>query len=419
VDYAPAHLVADVTSTPGKCILSWTDGPSGGPVSYTYGRNGTDTGGAPAWTSMPFGTSTTGKYSVVLDKLKPATAYTFTVVARTAIPNRTWAASVSATTPGTPPVVTPPPSTGAVTWSSGVWTNQEAALATEFATRRGQALGNICVFTSRQSWADQLQVEENTGKPWWTGALPAGFNGDLVIKIPLWTEDGDTGTQAQWQQLAMQIADADRSAWVCLGWEMNMGSKGQGWEWQLTAANFGAWVQRYRQAVTWMKAARPGLRFAWNPNAGADQPGGDSRAAFQELRDLHHAYGPDSYDAWPPDTDAAGRATHLTEKGYLGESYTYANTNGMQFVLPEWGVSSGTQWAGHCGGDNPQYINDYLGFLKSKQGLTVKRFIDGIPAPAIAFDSYFSDPADYLRSQLWTQNPKAGAAYTAQFKATA
>jgi hypothetical protein len=194
-----------------------------------------------------------------------------------------------------------------------------------------------------------------------------------------------------------------------------MGSKGQGWEWQLTAANFADWVKSYRQAVVWMKAVRPNLRFAWNPNSGGDQAGGDQRAAFQQLKDLHQAYGPDSYDAWPPDNTAAGRVTHLTERGYLGESIEYAIANGVQGCLPEWGVYSGTQW-GTQAGDNPQYINDYMSCMKSYKDLTVKCAIDGVVRPAFAFDSYFSDPADYLRSQLWTQNPKAGAAYAAQFK---
>lgn len=412
-DFMP-KLKVDVTSKPGSALLAWADGPSGAPTTYKFGRNGTDTGGAGPWTSVAL---PPGTHTAELDKLTPGAPYIFTVTATTLVPARNWIATVSATIPKgtTTPPPPPPPGTGAVTWSSGVWANQDAALATDFAARRGQALGNIVVFTSRQSWAAQLEVDEATGKPWWTAAMPAGFTGDLVVKLPLWTMDGDRGTQSDWQQLANQIGATGRAVWVCLGWEMNMGSKGQGWEWQLTAANFNDWVMLYRQAVVWMKAVRPGLRFAWNPNSGGDQAGGDQRAAFQELKDLHHGYGPDSYDAWPPDNTPAGRVTHLTERGYLGESYAYAVANGCQFVLPEWGVYSGTQW-GTQGGDNPQYVNDYMGFLASKQHETVKLAINGQTVPAIGSDSYFSDPADYLRSALWTQNPKAGAAYAQWFK---
>jgi hypothetical protein len=285
-----------------------------------------------------------------------------------------------------------------------VWTNQEAALATDFAARRGQALGNVVVFTSRQNWAAQLSQE-------WRAGIPAGFTGDLVIKIPLWTEDGDNGSTGDWAELARQIADVDDTAWVCLAWEMNLPNY-----YNLNASP--AWAAKYRTAVMTMRKEATGLRFAWNPNAGPDQTGVDSRAVFQQLKDLHTGYGVDGYDCYPADLNADAWFVHLNGRGFLGESYDYARANGMQFVLPEWGVASGSQWGSNKGFDNPKYINDYLGFLKAVQHETVTLTINGKTVPSIGFESYFSDPADYLRSD-WASNPKSAAAYAAQFKASA
>lgn len=403
VDFTP-KLTVDVTTKPGSALLDWTDGPSGTPNNYIYQRSGKDTVGSGPWTS-PVLSSTV--HSAELDKLVPGMTYGFTVMAVTTVPAKSWQTTVTLTIPkATVPVDPPQPGTGAVLWSSGVWCNQDANQALAFEKQRGQALGNIMVYTTRKNWDAQLTAE------WIRGIPPNSVRkASLVIKIPLWTEDGDNGSAADWRLLAQQIASVDPNAWVCLAWEMNLPS----WYYKLTATNFAQWVSKYRAAVMTMKLVAPGLRFAWNPNVGSDQAGGDSRAAFQQLKDLHHAYGIDSYDLYPADISTSAWTAHLTARGFLGESFSYALANGMQFILPEWGVASGTQWGNSKGFDNPRYINDFMGFLKSKQALTVKRAIDGLTVPAIGFETYFSEPDPYLRSD-WASNPKAAAAYAAQFK---
>jgi hypothetical protein len=175
-----------------------------------------------------------------------------------------------------------------------------------------------------------------------------------------------------------------------------------------------AWQNSFIQAVRWMKAVAPGLRIVWNPNKGDDQTSGCekstncSRSAFQAVKDYVDVYAVDSYDSYPPDNTAANRDVHVN--GILGEGLAYAQAAHKKFAVPEWGIScnsgSDCDWAGFAGGDNPQYIHDYLAFFKAH-------------AADLAFESYFDEPAGYIRSALDVTpvGPNAPAAYRADIQA--
>lgn len=304
----------------------------------------------------------------------------------TPTPSATATASPSPTASGRP---------SGLAWSSGVGPGAQAG----FAAGRGRAVDNVSVFPSRGSWADRNGLLD----PWWQAAVPAADRGrvDLVVGLPLWPQSnslGNTGTDAQWRALADQIEQVDANAYVRLGWEMNIPSA----YWALTNANAFAWTDEFRRIVIQMKTAAPALRFVWNPNNGADQScNACSRPAFQRVKAHIYAYGIDSYDAYPPVTSNVNEQYHLTAFGKLGESYQYALDNDVKFALPEWGVSSGTSWAGNTGGDNPRYMNLYVGFVKAR-------------AVNVAFDSYFNEAASYVRSELFTStHPLASQAYKA------
>lgn len=289
----------------------------------------------------------------------------------------------------------------ALPWSSGVAPqSQTTARADQFASFRGAAVDNVVLFPPRDNWS-------TLSDPAWIAAgLPTGFNAtrdDLVMTIPLWPGSNSvssTGTQAQWQNLANVIKAKDPNAYIRLGWEMNLPN----WYFNLNSSNRTAWQNAFVQAVQWMKAVAPNLRIVWNPNKGADQTSGCSscsRDVFQAVKSYVDVYGIDSYDSWPPDNNAANRSTHLNS--LLGESLTYAKNNGKKFAVPEWGIAcntAGCQWQGNAGGDNPQYIHDYLGFFAGH-------------AADLAFESYFDEPSSYIRSALSTApiGPNAPAAY--------
>jgi Fibronectin type III domain len=385
---------AKVTVGTGTATITWkVENDGGSPVlDFSVGRDGTDSAGTGPWEAVEAPTVTSRTFT----KLVAGRTYLLDVTARNAV-GRSATLTLPATLPGTPnpePVPTPGPATvrpSGLAWTSGVWTNQDRAKALAFASNRGRPNDVVQVFPSRdKGWAGMLDTS-------WVNAVTPGA--DAVVKLPLWPENGSlTGQGADWHQLALNIARAYPTAWVALGWEMNIGQY-----WKITPANRDAWIAAWRLAASSMLQAAPRLRIGWNPNAGPDQTGVDCRAAFQAVKEYCTWYGVDSYDAWPPLISAAGLNTHLTATGYLGESYAYARANGKLFCLPEWGVSVGSQWAGHSGGDNPTYIREYLTWIKAN-------------ASGIGFETYFSEPAAYLRSDF-ASCPKAGAEYNRIIKA--
>ena len=294
-------------------------------------------------------------------------------------------------------------------WSSGLFGAHTGSVAAEFgAWRNGRPVDNVVVFPSRDSWPEMLGT-------WWYDALPSNFNperDDLVVSLPLWPDGasvGNTGTDAQWRQLAERIAARDPDAWVRLGWEMNIGQP-----WAITNDNKAQWGDAFNRAAGLMSQAAPDLRFVWNPNKGADQscdtPSAEqcSRDVFQQVKSSVDAYAIDSYDSFPALTSDAAEDTHLNAFGNLAESLAYARDNGKLFAVPEWGIACNTgscQWAGNAGGDNPRYIDVYLDFFAEN-------------APDIAFESYFEEPADYIRSALTITpiGPDAPAAYREQIQ---
>jgi hypothetical protein len=296
------------------------------------------------------------------------------------------------------------PHASGLSWSSGLYAGHDAEAAADFGTwRNGRPVDNIVVFPARDSWSAMLNT-------WWYSSLPSTFDperDDLVVSLPLWPDGAsvdDTGTDAQWRQLADQIEARDPNAWVRLGWEMNIGQP-----WAITNGNKARWADAFDRAVNLMRDAAPQLRFVWNPNKGADQscdtPTAQrcSRDVFEQVAASVDAYAIDSYDSFPALTSDAAEDAHLNGFGNLEESLAYATANGKLFAVPEWGVAcdtSGCQWAGNAGGDNPRYVQVYLDFFAEH-------------ATDIAFESYFEEPAAYIRSALNTNpiGPNAPAAY--------
>ncbi|MBL7253240.1 hypothetical protein [Paractinoplanes lichenicola] len=315
---------------------------------------------------------------------------------------------------------TPPPASGRASglpWSSGVGPQEQSrARADQFAAYRGAAVDNVVLFPPRDNWSTV------SDPAWIANGLPTGFNAtrdDLVMTVPLWPGSnsvGNTGTQAQWQNLANVIAAKDANAYVRLGWEMNLPSSywmiGDGtkydYDGNLIPNNKAQWQASFLQAAQWIKAAQPNLRIVWNPNYGGDQTCTNcARTVFQAVKQYISVYAIDTYDSWNPDIGTAGTAEHLAR---LNDTRDYAAANGKKWAVPEWGlgcnVAPDCQWAGHAGGDNPQYVHDYLTYFKNN-------------ASNLAFESYFDEPGPYIRSALSVTpiGPNAPAKYKADIAA--
>jgi hypothetical protein len=206
--------------------------------------------------------------------------------------------------------------------------------------------------------------------------------------------------------MAQALKADGRTAVIRLGWEMNL----DGWAWKCTEANLAQWRRRWSQYYDLFKGilgdkALIGL----NPNVGPSQTG--MKGDWVELMWVSGKVdwcGPDTYDCWEPFTSQANIDTQWNrEFGWKWWS-AKAIAKKIPLAIPEWGVSSGYQWAGHRGNDNPRFITEMSKFLKYHQD----------QGGTVLLDGYFHDSESYLLSDFKT-NPKAGAEYNRLFGGTA
>jgi hypothetical protein len=299
------------------------------------------------------------------------------------------------TTPMPPPTV--PPKTG---WNVGVWSQHDRAQAEAWFQWIGRGPGrtrsHVTMFVTHD------KNEAAMTNDWWTRApygIPPGRG--LSLRIPL-VPGGDTDLKkdrsATFRTIARQAAAIDPNALICPGWEMNL----PGWPHKVTAGNLDAWRAAWTRCYDVMKAEAPGLIIGFNPNGGdLGQTGVDIRKAWVEGK--VDAAGPDQYDCWPGDLDTATRSQMLDRPGGLQWWADLTKAQRVPLIVPEWGVSSGTQWRGHTGGDSSRYIQFMFDFFKR--------------TPHLSHESYFNEPAPYVASDIFRvggarpSNPKAGLSY--------
>lgn len=277
-------------------------------------------------------------------------------------------------------------------FDSGVFPMHKASVATKFGQDRGAANDVIAVFPTRDSWNSLLNG-------WWMDdqRIPADFKGTLNVGMPMWPQDGNLATAArggyneQWKSFARMLAKKYPNAYVRPGWEMNL----PGWYYAATPATKDQWIAAWRHAVTAMRAEAPGLRMVWNPNEGRGQTGTPDAAMFWPGDAYVDIVGIDAYDWWPRYTTDANIARHRDGEYGWNHWLNFAKAHGKKFAVPEWGVAPAN---GASGGDNPKYIAFVYDFLEKN-------------AAHIAFETYFQESDSYIRSDLFTNSPKATAEY--------
>lgn len=320
----------------------------------------------------------------------------------------------STTNPPQPPTAspTPPPATtsparttlSGLAWSDGVWSMHSATGADQFATWRGKGVDNVSVFTSRENWAAMQSNWWSIKAPAANAVIPASFSAsrdDFVIALPLWTDDGAAGTDAQWTTLANQIKAVDPNGYVRLGWEMNCCFS--------KATNAATWRAQYSRAATLLKAAAPGLRMVFNPVEGSSGSGIVADMRTLVVLGKVDVIGIDAYDFYPAYNTDANWANHRDKTYGWNFWYDYAQANGMGFAVPEFGVYTALTVSG---GDNPKYINYVYTWLAQKAAAK---------PGSITFVSYFNESAAYCKCNLYptAPNPNAAAAYRTQINALA
>ncbi|WP_285599100.1 hypothetical protein [Kineosporia sp. NBRC 101731] len=275
-------------------------------------------------------------------------------------------------------------------WSDGGFFEHSASGATAFAQWRGAPLDNVQAYTDRSTWTAQLN-------PWWAGSVPATFQpgrDDFILSVPLWTDDGDAGSDGNWKELGQKIAAVDPDALVRLGWEMNCCFS--------RATDAEAWKKQFSRAVTLLRTAAPNLLIVFNPNEGAAQGGTVSAIENLYVPGKVDIIALDAYDWYEPFTTAASITTHFTKPYGWDYWYRFARERNLPFGLGEFSVYSGSAASG---GDNPKFFEAAYGWLADR---------DKADPGSIRFVALFNDSATYCGCALSdSRNPKAAAAYRA------
>lgn len=299
-----------------------------------------------------------------------------------------------ATEPGADPEPEPP---APATWSSGAFTEHNAQALAAMGAWRGKPMGNAAVFPTYDQGTAGLE------STWWLAA--AGDAPDISIGIPMCLKGGTISTDLSpsFRRMAAAMKADGRRFFLRLGWEMNINQP-----WRVTDSNLATWRAAWVRYYDLFKGVLgdKGL-VGFNPNIGENQSGLSGSVLRAWVDGQVDWCGPDAYDCWPAMTSAAAIANQLTRNQGLEWWASTARQKGVRLALPEFGASSGTQWAGHCGGDNPMYIEAIAAFRE-------KNWSNWL------FDSYFNEQAPYVKSDIFRTsgapaNPKAGIRYQQLF----
>lgn len=273
----------------------------------------------------------------------------------------------------------PEPVPGGTTWSSGAYTQHSAATLAAMGTWRGRPMGHGAVFPTYDGPPAQL---ENT---WWIGA--AGAGADVSLAVPMCVKGGSVSTDLspQFRRMAAAMKADGRRWFIRLGWEMNIGQP-----WRVTDANLATWRAAWVRYYDLFKGALGdrGL-VGFNPNIGENQSGLSGSILRAWVDGKVDWCGPDVYDCWPAFTTDANVVVQLTRNQGLDWWASTAALKGVPLAVPEWGVSSGSQWpANQIGRDNPRYVSEMRGFFDRH-------------AKQMLFESYFNEEAGYVRSDIF------------------
>jgi hypothetical protein len=298
--------------------------------------------------------------------------------------------AVVTSSPSTPPT-TPPARTHAsgLPWSDGGFFMHDPQQAAEFADWRGRPVDNIVAFASRETWPQLLSN-------WWAGSVPTTFEptrDDYILSVPLWTDNDDAGTDADWTALAHEIADVDPDGYVRLGWEMNCCFS--------LAKDASTWRDQFSRASSLIKAAAPGLKIVFNPNEGTSHNDTVDDASTLFVAGKVDVVAIDAYDWYPAYNSDANADEHFTKPYGWNYWYDFARSKGLPFALAEFSVYTGSA---DSGGDNPAYFTYVYDWLAAKNKA----------APgSIAFVSLFNDSQHYCQCNLYPDapNPDAAARY--------
>lgn len=258
--------------------------------------------------------------------------------------------------------------------------------------------GNIALFqTDTGKQLDAVEgfaaLDDITNISWQApGAAPVtSAGGKLILSVPLWASNKtvNTGSTASFGTLRNNLVAAGiaNKTIIRLGWEMNIDFG----HWSVTSSNRAAWVARFQEAVTALRANNSGIQVAFNPNEGASQSGrlANIWQLALDLKPYFEWVGIDFYNWDGSMNTASGWASRYGEAYGMQQWENWARTNGKGFSVPEWGGTSQ-----NTASDDVFYTQQMIKRFAAMGG---GETVNGIQYPGIpVFESVFSEPGfDY------------------------
>jgi len=320
-------------------------------------------------------------------------------------------------TPAGPGPEQPPPTTGR--WVSGGSNNlNDPAATTRWGTWRGLPCDAAIAYSDRNSgWgafvtshATSGQISKYTDKRLTIIMQTAPFPSNVSGNGGTYAKLLDGAYDAYWQQIGALLARRAAAGWrdiLSLAWEAN----GTYMYWG-GGPNPPGVIGHYsspdqykagsRRIVDQVRTTFPGVEVAFTFNA----HGTPAAVGTTDVWELYPGkkwvtyLGIDCYDHYPPAlTEAAFVARENANAGLLWLA-DKARGEGLQIVVPEWGIAPGSGKNG--GGDNPVYVQQ---MVKTFRALHAEGLLRA--------ECYFADPIDgkNVDSDLMTGNPRAAAEY--------
>ena len=199
--------------------------------------------------------------------------------------------------------------------------------------------------------------------------IPTNSSGNAVGTLA----QGATGSfNSYYVSLAQTlVAGGQSNAYLRLGWEFD----GSWMPWAATTPGSEASFASYFQQIVTAMRSVPGeqFRFVWNPDAGAFTQSGYSVAAAYPGNAYVDVIGLDAYDQSWATPQTPGNAWASTDLPALTGAQQFASSNGKPLAFCEWGVAIRSD--GHGLGDNPNFINQMVAFMKGNN-VTYESYFD-------------------------------------------
>lgn len=272
-------------------------------------------------------------------------------------------------------------------------------------------------FVGDESWS-------SISEPYWltSGWKNTKYSNSIVLSVPMLPKspsdcslsDGAQGKYNKYfKTLAEHLVKMGMSKTIIRpGWEMN----GNWYKWSAANGNEKTYAEYFANIVTAMRSVSGAeFKFLWNPALGEQSADVLSCYPGNEFVDF---VGLDVYDeSWAANTypipqnasesEIGQRRTNawdslLTRKYGLNWLSEFAQANGKQIIIGEWGLNIRSD--GHGGGDNAAFVGRMHDWLEANNDIIFAHIYFDVTAPdgdhAISGRTNFQNAADEFK-RLW------------------